>query len=466
MRSASVQMIRGLTFRSIASLSASALAAIASIHPAFAASHEQIVARCMEAARPAVRECMMARGRGSLEPCRMTVGRAYVYACVLHAEQKQAIGAPAPAAPKDETAPATKDANKAPASFVAPPRNIADITAILDQEMPDEVKIAARKAAADAAPPANASPAKLAQFYYDRANARALLGRSKDAIADCEKAFAVGKSGVDFVPASRIEQRLALEYMGLGDPKKAIDALEVTVRASKESGHTGPLIHAWDLIAVVLVGMGDVTQASAYAGKVKTLVEEARGSVHPRWRMSYPIYKNVWEADADSVRAVIFEARGQYADAEAAYRRATAFTRAAVKDMPKWDHPTALEEVLVTASFNQLAVARNEAKQGKLSEAETDARRALLDVLQHLGKYNPATPHYIVGLAGMLVEQGRYQEAEKLARTALDIERTLGIGDDSAESAAILSQLGNILVLQRKTKWTEESFALRSGLDQ
>ena len=87
-------------------------------------------------------------------------------------------------------------------------------------------------------------------------------------------------------------------------------------------------------------------------------------------------------------------------------------------------------------------------------------------MLQHLGKYNPATSHYIVGLAGMLVEQGRYQEAEKLARTALDIERTLGIGDDSAESAAILSQLGNILVLQRKTKWTEESFALRSGLDQ
>src|SRR5208282_2386137 len=62
------------------------------------------------------------------------------------------------------------------------------------------------------------------------------------------------------------------------------------------------------------------------------------------------------------------------------------------------------------------------------------------------------TPSFIVGLAGILVEQGRYQESEKLARSALDVQRTLGIGDEAPESASILSQLGNILVLQRKTK--------------
>jgi hypothetical protein len=34
-------------------------------------------------------------------------------------------------------------------AFVAPPRTIADITAILDREKPDEAKIAERKANAD-----------------------------------------------------------------------------------------------------------------------------------------------------------------------------------------------------------------------------------------------------------------------------------------------------------------------------
>jgi CHAT domain-containing protein len=104
-----------------------------------------------------------------------------------------------------------------------------------------------------------------------------------------------------------------------------------------------------------------------------------------------------------------------------------------------------------------------EAKQDRLSEAEADARRALLDVLQQLGKYNPGTPWFIVGLAGILVEQGRYQEAEKLARAALEVQRTLGVNDDAPQSAGILSQLGNILVLQRKTK---DASAVYAQLDK
>jgi len=39
------------------------------------------------------------------------------------------------------------------------------------------------------------------------------------------------------------------------------------------------------------------------------------------------------------------------------------------------------------------------------------------------------TPIFIIGLAGILVEQGRYNEAENLARSALDIQRTIGLAD-------------------------------------
>ena len=107
--------------------------------------------------------------------------------------------------------------------------------------------------------------------------------------------------------------------------------------------------------------------------------------------------------------------------------------------------------MIVAADSTLLWVARNETKQGRLSEAEADARRALLSVLAQQGKYAPATPSFIVGLAGILVEQGRYQEAEKLVRAALDVNRTLGIGDDAPTTVTTLWQLGNILVLQRKT---------------
>jgi CHAT domain-containing protein len=107
-------------------------------------------------------------------------------------------------------------------------------------------------------------------------------------------------------------------------------------------------------------------------------------------------------------------------------------------------------------------VARVKARQGRLNEAEADARRALLEVLKSRGKYNPTTPAFILGLATVLIEQGRYAEAEQLIRAALDVQRTLGIGDDTQTSAHILSQLGGILNLQRK--WPEAA-AVYAELD-
>jgi len=76
------------------------------------------------------------------------------------------------------------------AQFVAPPRTIADITAILDQEKPDPAKRAKVEADAGAEPPAHAEAGSLKDFYFRRAQARASVGRLKDAIADCEKAIA------------------------------------------------------------------------------------------------------------------------------------------------------------------------------------------------------------------------------------------------------------------------------------
>jgi CHAT domain-containing protein len=461
-------MVDRSTFGFAGSLSGSALAAIALISPALAASHEEIVERCRESARPAVVDCVRSKGGGGrrgganpeiIEACRQSVGKPIVYACVLREEQRQAAGTPAPAAPKSDDAAAPADVALVQPIFVAPPRTIADITAILDKEKPNEAKIAERKATADATPPADASPAKLAEFYYNRGSARALLARNKDALADGLQAVAVGKGGLDYVLTSRIQQLIGLQYNALGDPKQAITAFDVAVRLGNQPQRRGSMINAMDSIAAILVSMGDVNQANTYAGRVEALVQEARGSPHPLWRKVYSIYGKAWESNADSVRALIFEARGQYAEAEAEYRRAETFRRASVNDLSKWDFPVTRELLLSNADAHRLSIARNEAKQGRLSEAEADARRALLEILEQQGKYNPVTPWFIVGLSGILVEQGRYQEAEKLARAALDVQRALGIGDETPQSVGILSQLGNILVLQRKTKEAASVYA-------
>jgi tetratricopeptide (TPR) repeat protein len=103
------------------------------------------------------------------------------------------------------------------------------------------------------------------------------------------------------------------------------------------------------------------------------------------------------------------------------------------------------------------------ARQGRFAEAEVDARRALLSRLKDQGKYNPRPPRFIIGLADILVEQGRYAEAEQLARVCLEINRTVGVAEESVSNVQLLSQLGGILNLQRKGR---EAIAVFAQIDK
>ncbi|HWM47029.1 MAG TPA: CHAT domain-containing tetratricopeptide repeat protein [Xanthobacteraceae bacterium] len=452
--------IRFCPHRAVPLLAAALLLLVAG-QPAWAQSHAQIMEMCRNTVgRPFIKSCMGGRRDGDFAGCRAKAV-SVVRGCYQREAAKIAVGKAAPAAPKDEAAAAAaKDAGEIVPTFVAPPRTIADITAILDNEKPDAARIAERKAEADAMPPKAAPAGDLAQFYYDRGNARALLARNREALADALKALEIARSGgVERRQITRIGQFVSLQYAAMGDLKKAIGGAQAVVRDA-HAGSRGAAINASRAIAQMMVLMGDVSQADAYARRVGGMVQEARGSPHPSWRTSYRIYGTSWESDADIARAVIFEARGQYREAEMAYRRAESFRRASLKHLDEFDFPPPAEQVVLAADDNRLSVARVEAKQGRLNEAEADARRALLSVLKTQGKYNPQTPKYIVGLAAILVEQGRYEEAEKLTRAALEVQHTLGFPDESPASVNVLSQLGGVLTLQRKSAEAAETYAL------
>ena len=452
-------------FNGILRIAASAFVLTLLDGPVLAATHEQIVERCKEAVRPQVVACVRGKMSGGLSnreaaiaQCRETIGRPIVVACVIREEQKQAKSAAPPTAPKDDFKASPSGGNSPEPIFVPPPRTIADITTILDSEKPDAAKIAQRQAAADAVPSNNLPPDKLAQFFYDRGAARALLSRNKDALADGLLALSAGHGTLDFKQVSRIEQFIALQYRAIGDPKKAIATFDQIVRQGNQPGHRGIMINALANIVGTLVSMGDVTQAATYAGQVGGLVQEARGSPNPDWRAAYAIYGHSWEADNDSIRGSVSEAHGQYAEAEAAYRRTEAFRRAAVKDAPKYDFSPPVEQMILAADFAALWTAKSEAKQGRLIQAEADARRALLACSRSKENMLLPRPRSSTFSRGF-VEQGRHGEAEKLVRVALDIQRTLGVGDNSPTSAGLLSQLGNILILQHDTKQAAIAYA-------
>ena len=160
---------------------------------------------------------------------------------------------------------------------------------------------------------------------------------------------------------------------------------------------------------------------------------------------------------------MIFEARGQYRDAENSYRLAERRMREAVKAIMGAPNPPPESQLWRNADMLVVGQARMKARQGRLAEAEADARRALLARLHDDGKYNPGTPRFVLSLADILVEQGRYAEAEKLARVALEINRVIGVSDDSYATVHTQSNLAGILNLQRKNS---EASAIYAEIDK
>jgi len=415
-------------------------------------------------------------GAGNLEACRAKSSPS-VSACI-HAAMNAAAGrtaapdrgnavaaVPTEAAPKVvAAAPKAAAASALPVGFVAPPRTITDITAILDSEKPDLKTLEGLKAKADIQPTGKESRGDLAQFYFDRGRARGQLGRLADTLADASKAVEVGRGAVPVQRMGQMVEFAAQQYVAAGDPKKAFEMYQRLLReVASQEGAKGFQFGASRVIAGILIQMGDIAQAEAYVRRVQPMIQEARSNGHPAARASYNLYGPGWEADVELGRAMLFEARGQFGDAEALYKQAEQRRRARIKPMLASANPPSESSLVLSADWTVLSQARIKARQGRLQEAEVDARRGLLSELKNLGKYNPVTLNFIGGLADILVEQGRYAEAEQLVRVSLEIVGTVGVTEDSLANVRLLSQLGGVLTLRRKD---QDAIAVFAQIDK
>jgi CHAT domain-containing protein len=439
--------------------------AFAGAQQASALTKEQAIENCRNTVgRPVVQSCMRG-GTGDREACR-ALASPKVRACVISALNAANGRANVPVAVPTEQAPSeaiAKQAEALPTSFVAPPRTITDITAILDSEKPDAAQIAKLRGEADAPVPNKASREELARFYYQRGNARAKLGQLSEATADAGKAIEAGRGAVEAKLMGRLEQFEGIQRSAAGDPKGALEIFQRQLRDTNANGARGYMFGAQRQISAILIQMGDLAQAETYLHRNLALIQEARTSGMPGWRASYPTRGQSWEADVEYHRAIIFEARGQFREAENSFRLAEQRRRASIKGILSAPNPPPESQMLQAADLMVLGQARMKAKQGRLAEAEADSRRALLSRLRDTGKYNPSTPVYIGGLANILVEQGRYAEAEQLMRVLLDINLAVGVADDSQSTVRELSGLATILNLQHKRK---EAIAIYAEIDK
>ncbi|TAJ35614.1 MAG: CHAT domain-containing protein [Reyranella sp.] len=344
-------------------------------------------------------------------------------------------------------APLAAIAQQAPA-FVAPPRSVADIAAILDQEKPDPARVARLQARASAEPATGLNDGALAAFYFDRALARSELGRGLEAIADAEKSVELRRKLSRNVFTQ--QQFIAAQYTGgfLGDPKPALVLLTEMEKAHPTSGWTDQaLLNIYRHIITHLVSLGDFKSAEAYLAKSDAFFEAKRNGPKAA------LVDSSFEADLEFARAWYLGGLGRHAESEAAYAKSEVARRDSMEKSDKWPDTPPRASFLRTIDATVVRLGRAKALQGRVAEAEVDVRRALLSQLGRAGRYHPVTLTFVSRLAEVLIQQGRYPEAERLARIAVETLRTIGFAEDSFTFVAPLNQLASTLYFQGR--WSE-----------
>jgi len=417
--------------------------------PAHALELNQAIENCRSTVgKPIVMACMRAGG-GSLESCRASAGpkvKACVQSAMLASRPKATLfDAAKVSAPKpgDAAADAAALANKAPASLVAPPRTISDVAAILDQQKPDPARIAELTATADAPVPKGLQGLELADFYYKRGQARSLLGRSDDALADAELAVSNGQGGDYKNVGSRYEQLLMRRLRDAGQNKRA-NALIAKQMAAFASQGKGRLFGLNFSQAAGYIRSGDTNAAESHVARNRSLLAEAQ-----RWP-GFPIYGMNWQGMVEDGSARVAESRGRFADAETAYHKASVFYTNSLKTLSQWESKPAEGEIERAADWALALEGRVKVKQGRVGEGEADVRRALLSRLTKSGKFHTDTAGVLAVLVFVIQEQGRYQEAEQLQRQVIDIYQGLGYGVDSVQVVNAQVFLAQILNLERR----------------
>jgi CHAT domain-containing protein len=304
-----------------------------------------------------------------------------------------------------------------------PPRSVADIAAILDNEKLDPERLRKIEAQLNAEPPTDARPGQMVEFLAGRAAAKFALGRYTESVADLEKAIEVGReAGIN---VDRLRGSLSGSYRFSGQILKALELELAREKDLKASPNPSPLLYSYRQTVLNLLQLGEVERAEGVLKKM----EAARNVAGARPGAAQVLTH--WESHVEDARARIFEARGLYREAESTFQKAVDLFEDARLKSSRWPNPPSQDGFISARDSARSFAGMNKARQGRFKEAEIDARRGLMSELQYFGKYGGNTPKSIEMLGQIVMMQGRYADAERLFRLEVGIIRDLGFGEDN-----------------------------------
>lgn len=401
---------------------------------------------------------------------------------VSGALQAQQAKQPQQPAGKMSVEQAKKIAAGAKSSYAPPPRSIDDIAKILEQSRPDPKKVKEQIAIADAPAPAGISGFAAAEFYSKRSLAARDLGRTQQRLEDAREMWkfakpiamrnvstpAPGQGGggggggqkqgkwVDprgpdapakglvqkggggnmFANMSFAERRAWYTSYIPFEVQRASRMLQTYVNAEADAGNyqqvistvnevSGPLsqsrggimIGMYSRVSRMHLKLGDLNGARQWLGRAQQMNAVQRGKniimVGPNF--------NAWSSNLETAQADIDFAAGKFAEAEQRYRNGIKFQQAAMIDRASWFEQPDAGQMESALAIYRLLLGNSLARQGKLVEAEVEIRQSLLEFLKLQGDAAPSVAGIVGNLSDVLLAQGRYKDALRLAEISDDL---------------------------------------------
>jgi CHAT domain-containing protein len=329
-----------------------------------------------------------------------------------------------------------------------PPRSIRDITTLLDQYKPDPAKAAEVRKILDQAPPDTQDRKDLASFYKQKAMAAQDVGAAKEFVSAMRK---VVELGGEWDLVEDLWHLGSAESMA-GNLRQAMAARADILVRLPEGTSPGKRMNAYGGQAMLHARFGDLESATKALETAEAIYQAGLGT------KAAIINRHTWTFNLDRYKAGLMFHRGRLAEAEALVRHAAAELPGRRQDQEmariKRDGSTRHTDghMAWTEYDNQASLAKAIAAQGRLTESELIARSALTDAIKAFGRYSYYTGTLVKPYVGILLVQGRYTEAEQLARAGIDIFRQVGTPDDSLNIYDLRSDLGVALVAQRRYK--------------
>jgi len=299
-------------------------------------------------------------------------------------------------------------------SLVPPPRRIDDILAILDQPGQFDPEIVAKiKAKADALPPETDNYVTLANFYLKRGVKARELGRAKQVFEDIHTAwnYATNSYGqrahkISKKDFARILKQLGQEEVYLGNFKRGISLIKQSLDNHKNG-------IAYRRLAQFHFKIGDYKSGKAATDAGINFLNK-KISMN---KVNYGFFIN-----KHLMRAELLHYEGRFAEEELERR----------SFLEKIDQHREFKEKHPRIYIYGISwLAKSLAKQGRLIEAELEARRALNAALGHAGNKSAVTARTIGVLGEILLTQGRLKDSEKLARARVRIYEDVGASHGS-----------------------------------